>query len=131
MAAESNKKSHVATLAALAVIAAIIAVLAFAPRPDSGNGGGNEPAVAVANAIDPGDEEIDVGAWNIQPVAVLLLKAEEALELRGKMKLARDQDNEVVLDAGGDMAAVQFILVEDEACGETEDPSLHAATFQF
>lgn len=131
MAAESNKKSYAATLAALAIIAAIIAVLAFAPRPDSGNGGGNEPAVATGNAIDPGDEEIDFGAWTIQPVAGLLLKAEDALELRGKMKLERAEDNKGVLDAGGDRAAVQFVLVEDEACGENEDPSLHAATFEL
>jgi len=136
MAGESEGRSRGAFVALLVGAVGIVAAAAALywtsgfglwARSDAG-----APSGAAGLQIGQGAEKDPVAAWRtVQPSDVLLVKAEEVLELQGKMKVGTDLDNERGLAADGNRAAVHFVWVEDKACEEGEDPAQHRAVFEL
>ena len=83
------------------------------------------------NTPPAGGQRTATAGWAVVPAPPLLVKAEDALGLDGKMALEEGLDNEQVTGSSGQRAKVRFVGVEDKACAKGEDPAVHKARFEL
>ena len=122
-----QKKTALVAAAAVLGVAAVIAIallVSSGTKTTTTNPGGGTPG----GSPPPGGGNAPPGGWtSFQSRRSLIIKAEEAKQLLGKMKLDTGLDNEKVLDASGRRAQVTFIEVPDEACEKGKESESKAS----
>ena len=133
---DKQRKSLTTIVGAVAVIGLVAAVYIFTPRPEAESStteadtGKSAQIEAAENSEEGGDEELAGWGSYTTETESILIRAEDAEKVRGKMQLATAPDNPEVTDESGERAGIQYVGAADNSCGKDANPADNAAVFK-